>query len=92
MWNWWCVVDYRRISLNFIYGSFIIWILGYILSKFVFLIGLPFLFGYLIIYPYGAILLAIALLISGEKWFSEERIMAFLLLIPIMTLIVIPYA
>ncbi|MCR8656740.1 hypothetical protein [Paenibacillus endoradicis] len=86
------MMDYRRISLNIIYGSFILWVLGFILSQLVFILSFPMLMVYLMIYPYGAILLAIVLLIAGEKWLSEERIMAFVLLIPIMILIVIPYA
>ena len=84
-------MNYRRASLNIVYGSFIIWILGYILSKIALIISFPILLVYMMIYPFGAILLAIVMLIAGERWLSEERVMAFVLCIPLIITIVAPY-
>jgi hypothetical protein len=84
-------MNYSRVSLNIVYGSFVIWILGYILSQLAPIINFPIVLVYLMIYPFGAILLAIVLLIAGERWLSEERVMALVLCIPLIITIVAPY-
>lgn len=84
-------MNYRRVTLNIVYGSFFIWISGYILSQLAPIVFFPIPLVYMMIYPFGAILLAILLLIAGERWLSEERVMAFVLCIPLIITFVAPY-
>lgn len=84
-------MNYRRVTLNIVYGSFFIWISGYILSQLAPIVFFPIPLVYMMIYPFGAILLAILLLIAGERWLSEERVMAFVLCNPLIITFVAPY-
>ncbi|MFF2886899.1 hypothetical protein [Paenibacillus sp. NPDC057967] len=81
-------MDYRRLTLITLFAGLIGWLAIYILAHYTF-IGI-FVAPLFTIAPYASLLFAIIMFFMTRKWLSVERLLAVLLLLPILLSIVIP--
>ncbi|RJE90895.1 hypothetical protein D3P07_02055 [Paenibacillus sp. 1011MAR3C5] len=81
-------MDYRRLTLITLFSGLIGWLAIYILGHYsliaVFVVPL------FTIAPYASLLFAIIMFFMTRKWLSVERLLAVLLLLPILLSVVIP--
>lgn len=83
-------MDYRRLTLITLFAGLIGWLAIYILAHYSF-IGILML-PLFTVAPYASLLFAIIMFFMTRKWLSVERLLALLLLLPILLAIVIPQA
>jgi len=82
---------YRRLTLYTIYVCLIVCIVIYIVGYQVPLILIaPFLTAYWFLFSFIAVVIAIILFFMNKKWISEERVLALILLLPIVFTILVP--
>lgn len=81
-------MDYRRLTLIALFAGVIGWLAIYLLAHYSF-IGILMLPLFTVV-PYISLLFAIIMFFMTNKWISTERLLAVLLLLPILLAIVIP--
>ncbi len=85
-------MNYRRVFLIILYIGIVGWLSIYVFARYLFFIAY-FIIPYpvLISIPYASLLFAVVMFFMSNKWFSAERLLSLLLLLPILLITVIPY-
>jgi len=81
-------MDYRRLTLITLFAGLIGWLALYIIAHYVFIS--VYIAPLFIVAPYASLLFAIIMFFMTRKWLSVERLLALLLLLPILLTTVIP--